>query len=201
MTQDLDWISDKKRYPESRPFLKEQSIWAIWLYRFGRRIDARADTIWRAGLVAAYWPLFRLVETVLGISLPKNADIGPGLRIWHFGGIFIHPNATIGANCTLRQGVTIGNRYDDEVAPVLGDNVMLGAYAQILGNVRIGNNCRIGALSVVLHDVPDNATAVGNPARIITATRVKAAENASATTAQNAGAEIFLIEPRKQEFP
>jgi len=167
MAQDLDWISDKERYGMSRPFLKEQSIWAVWLYRIGRRIDRKPDTTWRKFLVAGYWPLFRLIETVVGISLPKNALIGPGLRIWHFGGIFIHPNSVIGANCTLRQGVTIGNRYDDGLAPVLGDNVALGAYAQVLGNVRIGNNCRIGALTVVLHDVPDNATVVGNPARII----------------------------------
>jgi serine O-acetyltransferase len=53
---------------------------------------------------------------------------------------------------------------------VLGDNVELGAYAQILGGVKIGNNCRIGAMSVVLHDMPDGSTAVGAPARVITST-------------------------------
>jgi serine O-acetyltransferase len=169
VAQDSDWINDKNRYAISRPFLREQSIWAVWLYRCGRRIDSKSDTVSRKILVAGYWVLFRLIETCTGISLPKNARIGPGLRIWHFGGIFIHPNAVIGANCTMRQGVTIGNRYADDGAPTLGDNVELGAYAQVLGRVRIGNNCRIGALTVVLQDVPDNATAVGNPARIILA--------------------------------
>jgi serine O-acetyltransferase len=93
--------------------------------------------------------------------------IGGGLRIWHFGGIFVHPEAQIGRNCTLRQGVTIGNRVADGAVPVIGDDVEFGAYAQVLGAVRIGNGCRIGALSVVLCDVPDGATAVGVPARIV----------------------------------
>lgn len=167
MRSDVDWTSDRNRYDMARPFLREQSIWAIWLYRFGRRIDNKVDNFWRKVLLQYYWLLFRLIETTLGISLPKSAKIGPGLRIWHFGGIFIHPQTVIGTNCTLRQGVTLGNRYADGPAPVLGDNVELGAYAQVLGGVRIGNNCRIGAMTVVLTDIPDNATAVGNPARII----------------------------------
>jgi len=114
-----------------------------------------------------YWLAFRLTETVTGISLPKAATIGPGLRIWHFGNIFVHPDAVVGANCTLRQGVTIGNRQSGGPVPVLGDNVEVGAYAQILGGVKIGNNCRIGAMSVVLHDMPDGSTAVGAPARLV----------------------------------
>lgn len=111
--------------------------------------------------------LFRITETVTGISLPKEAKIGLGLRIWHFGNIFIHPQVVIGEKCTLRQGVTIGNRTGDGPVPILGDNVECGAYAQILGGVTIGNNCKIGAMSVVLKDVPDGVTVVGNPARII----------------------------------
>lgn len=167
MSGDADWAADIRRYAMRRPFLKEQSIWAVRLYRLGRRLDRRAPGPLRSALLALYWPLFRLVETVSGVSLPKAASIGPGLRIWHFGGIFVHPDSVIGANCTLRQGVTIGNRHEGGPAPVIGDNVDFGAYAQVLGGVRIGDNCRIGALSVVLCDVPDGATAVGAPARII----------------------------------
>ncbi|WP_076592232.1 serine O-acetyltransferase [Herminiimonas arsenitoxidans] len=166
-SHDADWAADLQRYGLSRPFLKEQSIWAVWTYRFGRRIDKRPDGIVRRLLTSIYWLWFRLVETVVGISLPKSAVIGPGLRIWHFGGIFVHPAVQIGANCTLRQGVTIGNRVADGAVPVIGDDVDFGAYAQVLGGVRIGNGCRIGAMSVVLCDVPDGATAVGVPAKII----------------------------------
>lgn len=166
MAYDPDWAADLQRYGMRHPLLKEQSAWAVWTYRFGRRIEQRsglAQRLW----TRVYWPLFRLVETLTGVSLPKAARIGPGLRIWHFGGIFLHPDTVIGANCTLRQGVTIGNREAGGPVPVLGDDVDVGAYAQLLGGIRIGNGCKIGALSVVLCDVPDGATAVGSPARII----------------------------------
>ena len=101
-----------------------------------------------------YWLAFRVTETLTGISIPKSVRVGPGLRIWHFGNIFVHAETVIGANCTLRQGVTIGNREDDGPVPVLEDDVELGAYAQVLGGVRIGRGAKIGAMSVVLVDVP-----------------------------------------------
>jgi serine O-acetyltransferase len=167
MNKDDLWEKDLARYAIKRPFLKEQSIWAIWLYRFGRRIDAKQPGISRRVYTALYWFLFRLIETITGISLPKSADIGAGLRIWHFGGIFIHPQVVIGQNCTLRQGVTIGNRVENGPVPIVGNNVDFGAYAQVLGGIHIGNDCKIGAMSVVLCDIPDGATAVGAPARII----------------------------------
>ena len=165
MSPDSDWQADLRRYPV-RPFLKEQSIWAVGVYRLGRTLDRREEGLMKRVLTSVYWQMFRLVETVTGISLPKAAHIGPGLRIHHFGNIFIHPNVRIGAHCTLRQGVTIGNRHEDGPVPTIGDHVEFGAYAQILGAVHIGNNCRIGAMALVLCDVPDGATAVGVPARI-----------------------------------
>ena len=176
MTSDLDWKADLERYPE-RPFLKEQSIWAIWIYRFGRRLDQCRDGWWKRGQTKIYWLAFRLSETILSISISKSVRIGPGLRIWHFGNIFIHPGVVIGSNCTLRQGVTIGNREVSGAVPVIGDNVEFGAYAQVLGDVRIGSNCKIGAMSLVLCDVPDGATAVGVPARILV--KGGAADNSS----------------------
>ncbi len=164
--QDEDFQADLLRYGP-RAFQREQSIWAVWVYRFGRRSDAMPDSLQRRCRQAAYTVMFRIVETLTGISIPKTVRIGPGIRIWHFGGIFIHRDVRIGAGCTLRQGVTLGNRHRDDDVPVIGDNVELGAYAQVLGSVRIGDGARIGAMSVVLTDVPDGATAVGNPARII----------------------------------
>lgn len=164
---DPDWQADLRRYPAPRPFLKEQSLWAVWVYRFGRRVDRLPAGLGKNWLTMLYWLLFRGVETLLATSLPKSAVIGPGLRIWHFGGIFVHADAYLGANCTLRQGVTIGNRVEGGAVPQIGNNVEFGAYAQVLGGIRIGNDCKIGALSVVLTDVPDGCTAVGAPARII----------------------------------
>lgn len=164
-TRDADWAADLRRYPP-RPFRKEQSIWAVWVYRWGRRLERNGKAVLPGLLEKAYWLAFRWAETMTGISLPKSAEIGPGLRIHHFGNIFINPGVVIGCNCTLRQGVTIGNRVADGPVPTVGDNVDFGAYAQVLGGVRIGNDCRIGAMSVVLCDVPDGCTAVGVPARV-----------------------------------
>lgn len=163
---DPDWRADLARYPR-RPWLKEQSIWAIAVYRFGRRVDRRSPGLRRKLGDRAYWLLHRLVETATGISIPKSVEVGPGLKIWHFGNIFVHSECVIGANCTLRQGVTIGNREPDGPVPILEDDVELGAYAQVLGGVRIGRGAKVGAMSVVLRDVPPGATAVGVPARII----------------------------------
>lgn len=164
-----DWECDLVRYGGRRTFLREQSLWAVWLYRRGRKLDQRPADLLKRLLTNLYWLEFRFIETFTGVSLPKSAVIGPGLRVWHFGNIFVHPDATIGAHCTLRQGVTIGNRHVDGPVPIIGDNVELGAYAQVLGGIKIGNNCRIGAMSVVLQDMPDGSTAVGAPARLILA--------------------------------
>ena len=164
MTLDPDWLADLRRYDVASPFLQEQSIWAVWTYRFGRRLDRRAPGLAKRLLTRCYWLLFRLVETVVGVSLPKAATIGPGLRVWHFGGIFLHPDCVIGANCTLRQGVTIGNREEGGPVPVIGDDVDIGAGAKVLGAIRIGNRVLVGANAVVVKDVPDDHVAVGVPA-------------------------------------
>jgi serine O-acetyltransferase len=165
---DPDWQADLRRYG-ARPLLREQSAWAVAVYRFGRRNDRRAAGFRRALANRVYWLAYRIIETLTGISIPKTVQVGPGLRIYHFGNIFIHKDVKIGANCTLRQGVTIGNRREGGPVPVVEDNVEFGAYAQVLGGVRIGRGAKIGAMSVVLTDIPAGATAVGAPARIITA--------------------------------
>ena len=160
------WQTDRARYPE-KAFFREQSLWAIAVYRFGRWNDTRPAGFTRWFNDRLYWFNFRIVETLTGVSFTKAAEIGPGLRIYHFGNIFIHSEVKIGANCTLRQGVTIGNRVEGGPVPVVEDDVEFGAYAQVLGGIRIGRGAKIGALSVVLCDVPPGATAVGIPARII----------------------------------
>jgi serine O-acetyltransferase len=172
--RDTDYEADLKRYPR-RPFLKEQSVWAIRVYRFGRRLDRRKPGFVRNLGEKWYWLVYRFVETLTGISIPKSVEVGPGLKIWHFGNIFVHKDVKIGAHCTLRQGVTIGNRKDGGPVPILEDDVELGAYAQVLGGVRIGRGAKVGAMSLVLCDVPPGATAVGVPAKVIEARAVTSA--------------------------
>ncbi len=161
-----DWQQDCARYP-ARSFWREQSLWAIALYRFGRWGDRRRTSVGRWCCHRLYWLLYRPVETLTGIGMPKMVRIGPGLRIHHFGTIFLHKDVVLGAGCTLRQGVTIGNREEGGPVPVIGDRVEFGAYAQVLGGVSVGDGARIGAMSVVLQDVPVGHTAVGIPARIL----------------------------------
>ena len=171
---DADLQADLKRYPP-RPFLREQSAWAIWVYRFGRRTLKLKPGPIKSLRFRFYWLMFHSIEILTGISIDYRAIIGPGLRIYHFGNIFIHGHAVLGANCTLRQGVTIGAVSDSGPAPTIGENVEFGAYAQVLGGIRIGDDAKIGAMSLVISDVPANFSAVGVPARVIFP-RVKAAE-------------------------
>ncbi|WP_084604921.1 glycosyltransferase [Desulfonatronum thioautotrophicum] len=160
------WAADRARYPH-HAFFREQSLWALAVYRFGQWNDRRKRGPTRWLMDRLYWLLFRIVETLTGVSFTKETVIGPGLRIHHFGNIFIHSQVRMGAGCTLRQGVTIGNKVEHGPVPVIEDNVEFGAYAQVLGDIRIGQGAKIGAMSVVLQDVPPGHTAVGIPARII----------------------------------
>ena len=164
---DPDWQADVARCGRGKVPLREQSIWALAVYRYGRRVDALPACLLRRLHTKMYLLLFTVVETITGISIPKEAQVGPGLRIWHFGNIFVHPQTVIGANCTLRHGVTLGVRDHGGPCPVLEDDVELGVYAQVLGGVRLGKGCRIGAMAVVLCDVPPGCSAVGNPAHVL----------------------------------
>ena len=91
---------------------------------------------------------------------------GPPILPHLLNGIIVAYNAQIGKNCTIMQQVTIGLDAEGN-APIIGDNVFIGAGARIIGKVVIGDNAKIGANAVVVKDVPANATAVGVPAKII----------------------------------
>lgn len=104
-----------------------------------------------------------------GIEIHPGATIGRGLFIDHGMGVVIGETAEIGDNVTLYHGVTLGGTGKEKGKrhPTLGDNVIVGAGAKILGPIKIGSNSKIGANSVVLKDVPEGATAVGVPAKNI----------------------------------
>ncbi len=110
-----------------------------------------------------------------GIEIHPGAKIGKGLFIDHGMGVVIGETAEIGDNCILYQGVTLGGTGKDHGKrhPTLGNNVLVGSGAKVLGPFKVGDNARIAAGAVVLTEVPENATAVGVPAKIVRVNGVK----------------------------
>ena len=150
--------------PGVRPLIRgmlSQGFHALLVYRVLRWCYERC-------IPTQPWRFFieRFIEITTGISIPAEATIGPGLRIHHFGGIIVHSKAVIGEGCTLYHGVTLGDLGGWGGAPHLGHRVLIGAGAKILGQIVIGDDCRIGANAVVLTSVPPRCIAVGVPAVI-----------------------------------
>jgi serine O-acetyltransferase len=135
------------------------------VYRFGRWRYGVRPAILRKFFSLIYRVLYKLVQILTGIELPCEAVVGRNFVIDHFGGIIVSGYARFGDDCRIRNGVVVGlQRVEEKCAPVIGNNVDIGAGAKLLGPIRIGNNVSIGANAVVLCDVPDNSIAVGVPA-------------------------------------
>lgn len=100
-------------------------------------------------------------------QIPPNV-FGPGLRLDHWYGVIVNPNSKIGENCNIHQFCTIGSDgYNDSDCPQIGNNCMIGAGSVVIGNISIGNNTVIGANAVVVGSFPDNVVIGGVPASII----------------------------------
>jgi serine O-acetyltransferase len=105
------------------------------------------------------------VRSLTGVEIHPAAEIGPGLFIDHGSGVVIGETAEIGEDVTLYQGVTLGGTgfATGKRHPTVEDNVTVGSGAKLLGPIRVGHGAKVGANSVVIHDVPPNSTVVGNP--------------------------------------
>jgi serine O-acetyltransferase len=116
-----------------------------------------------------YRLLLRRYSYKYGFQIPVVTRIGKGLYLGHFGSVIINAKATIGQNCNIGAGVTIGqqNRGNRKGNPTIRDQVWIGTNAVIVGKVEIGPNVLISPGSFVNFDVPENSIVVGNPARII----------------------------------
>ncbi|MES3012840.1 MAG: serine acetyltransferase [Pseudomonadota bacterium] len=144
-----------------------QGFWAMAVYRFGRWRYGVRPVLLRKVFSLLYRILYKLVQILTGIELPCEARVGRNFVIDHFGGIVVSGFAQFGDDCRIRNGVVVGlARTDDPCAPVIGNNVDIGAGAKVLGRIRVGNNVLIGANAVVTRDVPDDSIAVGVPAVI-----------------------------------
>jgi serine O-acetyltransferase len=119
----------------------------------------------QAGVPLAPRTLANVMKVVTGVEIHPAARIGRGLFIDHGSGVVIGETAEVGDDVTMYQGVTLGGTgfARGKRHPTVGDQVMIGSGAKLLGPIDVGDRCKIGANSVVIHDVPANSTVVGNP--------------------------------------
>jgi serine O-acetyltransferase len=143
-------------------YLCYAGLHAVWFYRMNH-------WLWNHNfLLLARW-LSLVARLFTGIEIHPGAEIGRRFFIDHGAGVVIGETAVVGEDVTIYQGVTLGGTSNDRGKrhPTLLNNVVVGGGAKILGNITVGSNCRIGAGSVVLRDVPNDSTVVGVPGHII----------------------------------
>jgi serine O-acetyltransferase len=145
-----------------QPVLFFKGYQAVQAYRVGH-------WLWQQGRIdLAYFVQMRVSE-VFGVDIHPAATVGRGIMIDHAHSIVIGETAVVGDNVSMLHSVTLGGtgKEDGDRHPKIGDGVMIGAGAKVLGNIHIGHCSRIAAGSVVLHDVPHNTTVAGVPAKVI----------------------------------
>jgi len=155
----------RERDPAARSTLEVllcyPGVHALVFHRF-------AHAIWRRGFTVPARFVSHVARFLTGIEIHPAAKLGPGLFIDHGMGVVIGETAEVGENVTLLQGVTLGGTSlkREKRHPTLGNNVVVGAGAKIIGGFKIGDGSRIGAGSVVVREVPANSVVVGVPGRV-----------------------------------
>ncbi len=137
-------------------------LWAVWFHRVAHRL-------WRMRLRLLARMLSQYARFLTGVDIHPAALLGRRLFIDHATGVVIGETAIVGSDVTLYQGVTLGGtgKGHGKRHPTICDGVFIGNNANVLGNISVGQNSRVGAGSVVLNDVPPNSTVVGVPAHIV----------------------------------
>lgn len=135
---------------------------ALWFHRINH-------WLWQSGPRTPARFLSQVARWLTGIEIHPAALIGRRFFIDHGSGVIIGETSIVGDDCTIYQGVTLGGTGKEQGKrhPTLRNGVFIGAGAKILGNITVGENCRVGAGSVVLHNVPDNSTIVGVPGHVV----------------------------------
>jgi serine O-acetyltransferase len=165
----VNWLSDfrddvrrEADYGVSPPgsLVKSQGLWALLQYRVAHQYG---DVPWvRPGLFV--WK--KAVESLTGISIDREAEIGPGCYIGHFGGIIIGGGVVMGARCNISQGVTIGVHKGG--SPTIGRECGIAAGAVVIGPITVGDNAYIGANAVVSRDIPAGSMVRSAPISVST---------------------------------
>jgi serine O-acetyltransferase len=162
--EDVATVRERDPAAKSRleVFLCYSGLHAVWFYRINH-------WLWKHGCcLLARW-LSQVARFLTAIEIHPGATIGRRLFIDHGLGVVIGETAIVGDDVTLYQGVTLGGtgKEHGKRHPTIEDDVVIGGGAKVLGNITVGRNCRIGAGSVVLRNVPENSTVVGVPGHII----------------------------------
>lgn len=163
-SHDIDAIMERDPAVKSRAeaAMLYSGLHAILMYRVANKLYKK-DRFTMARLIS------QTARFLTGVEIHPGATIGKGLFIDHGSGVVIGETTIIGDNCTLYQGVTLGGtgKESGKRHPTLGNNVMVGAGAKVLGNFTVGDNSKIAAGAVVLGPVPESSTAVGIPAHVV----------------------------------
>lgn len=165
-----DLRAARERDPAARSALEViicyPGVHAIWGHRIAHRL-------WKLGLRLPARMLSAFTRVLTGVDIHPGATIGPGLFIDHATGVVIGETAEIGRDVTIYHGVTLGGVSLERAKrhPTVGDNVLIGAGAKILGPVTIGEGSRVGANAVVVKSVPPGSVVVGVPGRVISRDR------------------------------
>ncbi len=165
--------ADLERYRQkgnsSRDIWLNPAVWAIAWYRLGNWLLVSPPPL----LVRLPLKVISLIgnkfcEIFMEMCIDPGAQIGAGLFIAHIGGVHINPEATLGRNCDIAHRVTIGtSAMGRKGAPTLGDNVYVGTGAAIIGKIRIASGAKIAANTLVMSNIPEGATVMGVPGRIV----------------------------------
>ena len=172
----LDIKAVQERDPAARSALEVlllyQGIHALIWHRFAHWFY-KHKMFFIARLISQIARFFTLIE------IHPGAQLGHGILIDHGSGVVIGETAVVGDNCTIYQNVTLGGtgKHTGKRHPTLGDNVMVGSGAKVLGPFTVGSGARVAAGAVVLDAVPENATAVGVPARVVRVNGMKVSDS------------------------
>ncbi|MGD0798152.1 MAG: serine acetyltransferase [Acidobacteriaceae bacterium] len=147
----------------------DPAVWSIASYRLGNWLYvSRPFVLVRIPLKIVSFFATKFCEVFMEMCIDAHATIGPGLYIGHIGGVHINPQAVLGKNCDLAHRVTIGaSAMGRPGAPVLGDDVYIGTGATLVGKIKVGNGAKIAANTLVMTNVPEGATVMGVPGRVI----------------------------------
>jgi serine O-acetyltransferase len=162
--EDIDSVLERDPAARSRleVFLCYPGLWAVWVHRV-------SHALWRARMRLPARLLSQVARFFTGVDIHPGALLGRRLFIDHATGVVIGETAVVASDVTMYQGVTLGGtgKGHGKRHPTICDGVFIGNNANILGNITVGENSRVGAGSVVLADVPPNSTVVGVPAHIV----------------------------------